>query len=79
MGKKIQMTPFLFYDFAALTIQEPLPGQNNSISLSGTGAGIRGAIAKSLEYELDWSVALRATDQTVKHDQRSYFKVRAVF
>ena len=79
IGKKIQITPFIFYDFAALSIKEPLPGQDSSISLSGTGAGIRGSLAKHLEYELDWSVALRATDRTEKHDHRSYFKVRAVF
>ena len=79
MGKKVQISPFIFYDFASLTIKEALPGQDNSIRLSGSGAGIRGSIAKNLEYELDWSVALRATDQTEKHDQRSYFKVRALF
>ena len=79
MGKKIQITPFFFYDFASLSIKDPLPGQDSSIGLSGTGVGIRGSMAKNLEYELDWAVALRTTTQTEKHDQRSNFKVRVVF
>ena len=79
VGKWVQITPLLFYDFAALTIQEPLPGQDSSIRMSGTGAGIRGTMAKNLEYELDWAEALHATAQTEKNEKRLYFKVRAVF
>jgi hemolysin activation/secretion protein len=78
-AKWIQMTPYLFYDIAALTIQDPLPGQAGSIKLEGAGAGIRGAMAKNLEYELDWAVALRATDRVKRNDQMGYFKVKAVF
>jgi hemolysin activation/secretion protein len=78
-GKKVRMSPFLFYDFAALTIKDPLPDQDNSIRLSGTGAGVRGTMAKNLEYELDWAATLHRTDRTEKHTQRGYFKVRVVF
>jgi hemolysin activation/secretion protein len=77
-GKWFQMSPFLFYDMAELTIQEPL-NQARHIALAGTGAGVRGTMAKNLEYELDWAVALDPTDRTKRNEQRSYFKLRAVF
>ena len=79
IGKWLQMTPFLFYDMAELTIQEPLPGQGRSVKLEGAGVGMRGSMAKNLEYELDWAKALDATDRTKSRDLRVYFKVKAVF
>jgi hemolysin activation/secretion protein len=78
-GKWIQMSPFLFYDFAVLTIIDPLPTQAEKIRLAGTGAGVRGAMWKHLEYEVDWSVALKDTDITKRDDERVYFKVKAEF
>jgi len=78
-GSKVQVSPFLFYDFAALTIKDPLPGQDRSIRLSGTGAGLRGSMAKNLEYELDWAVALSESNRTEKYDQRYHWKIKAVF
>jgi hemolysin activation/secretion protein len=78
-GGRFQMSPFLFYDFATLAIKEPLPGQDDGVRISGTGAGVRGSMAKNLEYELDWGVALKGTDRTEKHAQRFYFLVRTVF
>jgi hemolysin activation/secretion protein len=73
------MSPFLFYDMAKLTIKDPLPGQDHSTTLSGTGAGVRGSLGNNLEYELDWGVALHAADRTERHAQRFYFKLKAVF
>jgi hypothetical protein len=78
-GKRFQMGPFLFYDYAEVTVKEPLPGQDRSITLSGTGTGVRGSMWKNLEYELDWAVALHGSDRTERHTQRFYFKVKAVF
>jgi hemolysin activation/secretion protein len=78
-GGWLQMSPFLFFDYASLTIREPLSGQDCGITLSGTGAGVRGLMAKNLDYELDWAVTLHASDRTEKHTQRGYFKVKAVF
>lgn len=77
-GGGSQMSPYLFGDYARLTIKEPRY-QDHSISLAGAGAGIRGSLAKHLEYELDWAMALQATDRTEKHDQRIHWKIRAVF
>jgi hemolysin activation/secretion protein len=81
IGKSFQMVPFLFYDLAELTIQEPLPlpGQGRSAKLEGAGAGVRGSMAKHLEYEFDWAIALNGTDRTKNGQQQFYFKLRAVF
>ena len=78
-GKKMQMSPFLFCDFAELTIKDPLPGQDRIVRLSGTGAGVRVSMAKNLDFELDWAVALHETDRTEKYEKRFYWKVKAVF
>lgn len=77
--KWLQMSPFLFYDMAALTIHNPLPGQDGSIKIAGTGAGVRGSMAKNLEYEVDWAVALDNTDKIKRHDEMVHFKLKAVF
>ncbi len=79
IGKWLQMTPFIFYDLAALTTQEPLPLQAGSIKLEGAGVGMRGTMAKNLEYELDGAKALDATTRTKSNDLRLYFKLKAVF
>jgi len=79
VGKWFQMTPFLFYDAAKLRVKDALPGQESNIFLDGTGAGMRGSIAKYLEYEVDWAVTLNATAQTKRYGQKGYFKIRAVF
>jgi len=78
-AKLIHMSPFLFYDFAALTIIDPLPTQAEKIRLAGTGAGVRGQVWKHLEYEVDWSLALKDTDITKRDDERVYFIVKAEF
>lgn len=77
--KRLQMSPFLFYDVAELITIDPLPGQFGSSTLEGAGAGVRGSMTKSLEYELDWATALRTTTNTKSGAERVYFKLRAVF
>jgi hemolysin activation/secretion protein len=78
IGKRFQVSPFIFYDIARLTIKKPLPGQDRSTGLEGIGAGIRGSLTKYLEYELDGALALHETDRTERNDQRFYFKVKAL-
>ncbi len=78
-GKWFQMSPYLFYDIAKLIVAEPLPGQDRSHKLMGTGAGLRGSITKYLEYELDWAIALSNSDHTQKKDNRFHFKLKALF
>ncbi|MDA8091389.1 MAG: BamA/TamA family outer membrane protein [Nitrospiraceae bacterium] len=76
-GKWLHSSPFIFYDIADLTIQNPLPGQMGSIKMEGVGAGMRGSITKNAEYEVDWALALDPTDQIHRDDQRIYFKLKA--
>ncbi len=77
--KRLQMSPFIFYDVAELITQDPLPNQYSGSLLEGAGAGLRGAMTKSFEYELDWATALSSTTNTKSGAERVYFKVRAVF
>ena len=77
-GKWLQMNPFIFYDLAKLTVIEPLPGQDRTVRIEGTGAGVRGTMSKYLEYELDWAVALDPTDRVRRNAQRVYFKLKAL-
>ena len=79
IGKIAQLTPFIFYDMARLTIYKPLSGQSSSSELQGTGAGIRGAITKHMEYEMDWAIALQPSGRIARNDQRVYFKVKGLF
>jgi hemolysin activation/secretion protein len=77
--KRLQLTPYIFYDFALLTVNDPSPGQSSSFRLEGTGAGMRGSLTKYLEYEADWAIALNGTEQTQLNSNRFYFKLKAVF
>jgi hemolysin activation/secretion protein len=78
-GKKFQMSPFLFYDAAKLVIRDPLPGQDDSITIQGAGVGMRGSILRNIEYEVDGAVAMNSTDNTESGDLRFYFMVKTVF
>jgi hemolysin activation/secretion protein len=79
IGKWFNMSPYLFYDAALLTAKDPLPGQDRSVKLMGTGAGFRASLTKHLEYEFDWARSLYKTDRIPKNDNRFYFKVKALF
>ena len=79
IGKKVQMSPFVFCEAAKLTVKDPLPGQDRSSKLEGIGAGVRGTITKYLEFELDWAMALAETSRIPQNGSRFYFKLKAVF
>ena len=79
IGKTVHMTPFIFYDMVRLITQHALPGQMSTIELQGTGVGIRGSVTKNLEYEMDWAIALQASAQIRRNDQRVNFKVKGLF
>jgi hemolysin activation/secretion protein len=74
--KYFEFTPFVFYDFAGLRIKDPLPEQESSFTLQGTGIGVRGFIWRYFEYELDWGVALSDTSRTESGDHRIHFRVK---
>jgi hemolysin activation/secretion protein len=79
LGQRFQITPYIFYDFATLSLKAPLPGQESSMSLQGTGAGVRGFLYKKLEYQCDWAYALVASSRIARGDERIYFKVKYQF
>ncbi|MBN1105203.1 MAG: ShlB/FhaC/HecB family hemolysin secretion/activation protein [Deltaproteobacteria bacterium] len=76
---KVQFLPFLFYDFATLRTQEPLPEQDEWQTIQGVGVGVRGKISKYVEYEVSAARALEDTDKVVSGDYEVYFKVKAAF
>lgn len=75
----LHMTPFIFYDVAKLTIRDPLPEQDDNITLQGTGFGVRGSLFKNIEFEVAAAVALASTDRIGSGDWRAYFKLQTVF
>ncbi len=83
IGKWAQMEPLFFYDATKLFIKKPLRNPDGSITssimLEGLGAGVRGSVTKTLDYELDWAIALKSTDRIENGDQRFNFIVRAMF
>ena len=79
LPKKFSFTPYLFYDTADLRIKDPLPGEDRSITIDGTGVGVRGYVTRYIEYGLDWATALADTDRTEKGDSRICFKVKCEF
>jgi hemolysin activation/secretion protein len=79
LGERFRFTPYLFYDFAFLRVQDPLPGQDPHFHLQGAGGGVRGLIGRSVEYEADGAVALSDTAQTERYDARFHFKVKYQF
>jgi hemolysin activation/secretion protein len=78
-GERLQITPYAFYDFALLWINEPLPSQKRELSLQGTGIGVRGAFFRDLEFQVDWGFALSETSHNSYGDSRVHFKVKYQF
>jgi hemolysin activation/secretion protein len=76
---KLKCTPYAFYDTARLFLIDPLPGQQGSFDLEGTGVGIRGLYDKCLEYETCWGTALSTTSYTKSGDSRVNFRVKYLY
>jgi hemolysin activation/secretion protein len=76
---KVQLMPFVFYDFATLRTQEPLPEQDEWQTLQGVGLGLRGTITKYVEYEVVGARALEDTDKVKSGDFEVHFKVKVAF
>jgi hemolysin activation/secretion protein len=69
---------YLFYDWARLYIQEPLPGQADRFALAGTGLGLRFE-GRNLRLSLDGAIALRDEGAIQDGDKRAHFSVEARF
>ena len=76
---RLRLTPFVFYDFARLTVISALPSQTDTYRLEGTGVGLKGGYAKNWYYEVDYACPLSPMSVTDKYRQRVYFKVGAQF
>lgn len=79
LGERFSLIPYAFYDFAVLWLKDPLPGQEGSMNLQGTGIGIRGTLFRDLEFQTDWAYALAGTNAVKKGDSEIYFKVKWQF
>jgi hemolysin activation/secretion protein len=77
--ESVSVIPYLFYDGAKLTIIDPLPGEDKSTDLQGAGLGVRGSLSRYLQYEMDYAIALKKTDQTDKGDSMVHFFVKGQF
>ncbi len=73
------LTPYVFYDIAALRVQDVLPGEDGNTTIQGTGAGTRGTAWKGFEYELAWAIPLESTSRIESGDWRTYFVVKYSF
>ena len=78
-GDKLKINLRTFYDVAYLSKIDPLPGEDREITLQGTGAGIRLLWNDRIEAQLDWGLALQATDDTDTGESRVYFLTKVQF
>ena len=76
---KLQCTPYIFYDQAHLFIMDPLPGQEASFNLEGTGVGVKGVYNKCFEYETCWATALTSTEHTKSGSDMIHFRVKYLY
>jgi hemolysin activation/secretion protein len=78
--------PFVFFDWTWLQLLEPLPEQEEYISLLGSGFGFQGGIKSDFSpfkgkftYEVDLGWPLEETDYTDAGDLYAYFNVSYQF
>lgn len=69
---------YVFYDWARLYVQEPLPGQAERFALAGTGLGMRFE-GKNLRLSLDGAIALRDEGAVQDGDKRVHFSTEIKF
>ncbi len=76
---KLECTPYIFYDQANLFVLDPLPGQESTFELEGTGVGVRGLLDKCIEYETCYATALSSTEHTKAGDCMVHFRVKYLY
>lgn len=74
-----KVTPYLFYDYAYLKIMDPLPEQDEGITLQGLGGGLRGEATKYISFQVDVAMALEDTAQVKNGDYEFYGRVKYAF
>lgn len=79
LGERFQIIPYAFYDFAALFVKDPLPGQDEAMNLQGTGVGVRGRLYRDVEFQTDLGFPMVETSRVKKWDPQVHFKVKYQF
>lgn len=79
LGEGFRITPYAFFDFAQLWVNDSLAGEQRDFTLQGTGLGIRGTLFRDLEYQGDWGVALSDVGNVGYADHRLHFKLKYQF
>lgn len=79
VNDRFRLIPYVFYDFARLTLVNSLPGQTDTFRLQGTGAGLRGAYGKNVYFEVDYAFPFTPTAETSQFRQYWYFKAGVQF
>lgn len=70
---------YAFAEVAHLSLQDPLPDQEDSYSLASVGLGTRATLREWLSGSLDWGYPLKDGPNTKKRDPRVHFSVQANF
>jgi len=78
-GEGHSLTPYIFYDAAALWTKDPLAGQERVVDLQGSGIGCRGTLFGSVGYQADLAFALRDTGRTMAGDTYWHFRLSYTF
>ncbi len=69
----------VFGEGAHLTLQNPLPEQDDEFDLASVGVGLRAEIGAWLSGRLDLGYPLTDAENTEKHDPRLHFSITASF
>lgn len=70
---------YAFAEGAQLSLQDPLPEQDDQFSLASVGLGTRATVNDWLSGSLDWGLALKDGANTEKNHSRLHFSVQATF
>lgn len=79
LGEKADLHGLLFWDGAALHLQEALAGQDGNTELSSVGLGLRLNKGSSWQASADWARALKAAGSVAKDDTRWHIFLRYTF
>lgn len=74
-----ELYAMLFYDYARLRVQEPLPGQESRFRLRGTGVGLRSTFWGKLKGEVYAAYALDEAPDTREGDYRVHARLEYGF
>lgn len=70
---------YVFAEGAQLSLQDPLPEQDDQFSLASVGLGTRATVNDWLSGSLDWGLPLKDGANTEKNHSRLHFSVQATF